>query len=102
MAQAAYPPSRPPKAFLKLATVYHERAAGERPKARPPRWTGPRKAAGVSAAELIREPIDRAIGGNPGSDLAAIDGFFGILAREDAFARGRDERTGYLDRLAGA
>ena len=48
------------------------------------------RAAGVSRAELIRELIDRAIGGNPGSDLAAdlaaIDGSFGILAGEDAFA----------------
>ena len=35
-------------------------------------------------------------------DLAAIDGSFGILAGEDAFARGRDERMDYLDRLAGA
>ena len=64
------------------------------------------QAAGVSRAELIRELIDRAIGGDPGSDLAAdlaaIDGSFGILAGEDAFARARDERMDYLDRLAGA
>ena len=49
------------------------------------------QAAGVSRAELIRELIDRAIGGHPGADLvadlAAIDGSFGILAGEDAFAR---------------
>jgi hypothetical protein len=64
------------------------------------------RAAGVSRAELIRELIDRAIGGNPGSDLAAdlaaIDGSFGILVGEDAFTRGRDERMDYLGRLADA
>lgn len=64
------------------------------------------RAAGVSRAELIRELIDRAIGGHPGADLAAdlaaIDGSFGILAGEDTFTRGRDERMDYLDRLAGA
>jgi hypothetical protein len=54
------------------------------------------QAAGVSRAELIREQIDRAIGGNPGSvltaDLAAIDGSLGILAGEDTFARERHRR----------
>jgi len=64
------------------------------------------QAAGVSRAELIRELIDRAIGGDPGSDLAAdlaaIDGSFGVLAEEGAFARRRDERMNYLDRLADA
>ena len=64
------------------------------------------QAAGVSRAELIRELIDRAIGGHPGADLvadlAAIDGSFGILAEEDTFARGRDERMNYLERLADA
>ena len=60
------------------------------------------QAAGVSRAELIRELIDRAIGGHPGADLAAIDGSFGILAGEDTFTRGRDERMDYLDRLADA
>ena len=65
------------------------------------------QAAGVSRAEVIRELIDRAIGGHPGADLvadlAAIDGSFGILAGdEDTFARGRDERMDYLDRLADA
>ena len=63
-------------------------------------------AAGVSRAELIRELIDRAIGGNPGADLAAdlaaIDGSFGVLAGEDPFVRGRDERVNYLERLADA
>jgi hypothetical protein len=60
------------------------------------------QAAGVSRAELIRELIDRAIGGNPGADLvadlAAIDGSFGILAGEDTSVRVRDERMNYLDR----
>src|SRR5437762_9271795 len=64
------------------------------------------QAAGVSRAELIRELIDRAIGGHPGADLvadlAAIDGSFGILAGQDAFAREPDERMDYLERLADA
>ncbi len=64
------------------------------------------QAEGVSRAELIRELIDRAVGGNPGADLtadlAAIDGSFGILAGDEMFARGRDERMEYLDRLADA
>jgi Ribbon-helix-helix protein, copG family len=64
------------------------------------------KAEGVSRAELIRELIDRAVGGNPGADLAAdlaaIHGSFGILARDEMFARRRDERMDYLDRLADA
>jgi hypothetical protein len=34
--------------------------------------------------------------------VAGECGSFGILAGEDAFARGRDERMDYLDRLAGA
>ena len=63
-------------------------------------------AEGVSRAELIRGLIDRAIGGHPGADLAAdlaaIDGSFGVLAGQEAFSRTRDERTDYLDRLAGA
>ena len=49
---------------------------------------------------------DRAIGGHPGADLvadlAAIDGSFGILAGEGAFAQGADERMSYLERLADA
>jgi hypothetical protein len=64
------------------------------------------QAEGVSRAELIRELIDRAIGGHPGADLAAdlaaIDGSFGVLAGEDGFVRGRDERMDYLERLADA
>lgn len=64
------------------------------------------RAEGISRAELIRELIDRAVGGNPGADLtadlAAIDGSFGILAGDEKFARGRDERMDYLDRLADA
>jgi hypothetical protein len=54
------------------------------------------QAEGVSRAEVIRELIDRAIGGHPGADLAAdlaaIEASFGILAGEEPFARGRDER----------
>ena len=64
------------------------------------------QAEGVSRAELIRELIDRAIGGHPGADvaadLAAIDGAFGILADEESFGRVRDKRMDYLDRLADA
>jgi hypothetical protein len=62
------------------------------------------EAAGVSRAEVIRELIDRAIGGHPGADLAAdlaaIDGSFGVLADQEAFSRTRDERMDYLNRLA--
>jgi hypothetical protein len=63
-------------------------------------------AEGVSRAELIRALIDRAIGGQPGADLAAdlaaIEGSFGVLAEHEAFSRGRDARMDYLDGLAGA
>jgi CopG-like RHH_1 or ribbon-helix-helix domain, RHH_5 len=63
------------------------------------------EAEGVSRAELIRVLIDRAIGGQPGSDLAAdlaaIEGSFGVLAGQDPFAREPDERMDYLDGLAG-
>lgn len=62
------------------------------------------QAAGVSRAELIRDLVDRAIGGHPGADLAAdlaaIDGSFGILAGDKPFARERDARMDYLDQLA--
>lgn len=64
---------------------------------------------GVSRAELIRALIDRAIGGQPGTDLAAdlaaIEDSFGVLAatgETEVFSRGRDERMNYLDGLAGA
>jgi hypothetical protein len=64
------------------------------------------QAEGVSRAELIRELIDRAIGGHPGADLAAdlaaIDGSFGVLAEQESFSRSRDQRSDYLDRLADA
>ena len=64
------------------------------------------EAEGVSRAELIRELIDRAIGGHPGADLAAdlaaINASFGALAGQEAFSRARDERMDYLDRLADA
>lgn len=64
------------------------------------------EAEGVSRAELIRGLIDRAIGGQRGADLAAdlaaIEGSFGVLAGDDAFSRGRDERMSYLDGLADA
>lgn len=64
------------------------------------------EAAGVSRAELIRELIDRAIGGHPGADLAAdiaaINTSFGILAGQEEFSRARDQRMDYLDGLAEA
>jgi hypothetical protein len=64
------------------------------------------EAEGVSRAELIRELIDRALGGHPGADLAAdlaaINTSFGILSGQEEFSRGRDQRTDYLDRLADA
>ena len=64
------------------------------------------EAEGVSRAELIRGLIDRAIGGQPGADLAAdlaaIEGSFGVLAAQEAFSRGADERMNYLDGLADA
>jgi Ribbon-helix-helix protein, copG family len=64
------------------------------------------QAEGVSRAELIRTLIDRAIGGHAGADLAAdlaaIDSSFGVLAGQEAFSRGRDERMDYLDDLADA
>ena len=63
------------------------------------------EAEGVSRAELIRGLIDRAIGSQPGADiaadLAAINASFGVLASQEAFSRGPDERMGYLDGLAG-
>jgi hypothetical protein len=64
------------------------------------------EAEGVSRAELIRGLIDRAIGGQPGADLAAdvaaIEGSFGVPAGREAFSRGPDERMNYLDGLADA
>jgi hypothetical protein len=64
------------------------------------------EAEGVSRAELIRGLIDRAIGGQPGADLAvdlaAIEGSFGVLAGREAFSRAPDARMDYLDGLAGA
>lgn len=64
------------------------------------------EAEGVSRAELIRGLIDRAIGGQPGvdlaADLAAIEGSFGVLAETGEFSRGRDERMDYLGGLADA
>ncbi|HXT93017.1 MAG TPA: CopG family transcriptional regulator [Trebonia sp.] len=64
------------------------------------------EAEGVSRAELIRVLIDRAIGGQRGTDLAgdlaAIEGSFGALADQEPFSRGSDERMNYLDGLADA
>ena len=60
------------------------------------------QAEGVSRAELIRELIDRAIGGRPQADLAAISASFGVLAGQESFHRARDQRMDYLDGLADA
>lgn len=61
------------------------------------------RAQGVSRAELIRDVLDRAIGGEAdrlAADLAAIEGSFGILADDDvALGRGDGARGGHLDRL---
>lgn len=61
---------------------------------------------GVSRAELIRALIDRAIGGDPGADLAAdlaaIESSFAALGGHEAFSRARDQRMDYLDGLADA
>jgi Ribbon-helix-helix protein, copG family len=50
------------------------------------------QSAGVSRSELIRELIDRGIGGHPGADLAtglaAIERSFGIFAGEEGRPRG--------------
>ena len=63
------------------------------------------EAEGVSRAELIRGLIHRAIGSQPSvdlaADLAAINGSFGVLAGQEAFSRGPDERTRSLDGLPG-
>ena len=64
------------------------------------------EAEGVSRAELIRGLIDRAIGEQPGADLAvdlaAIEGSFGVLTGQQEFSRGPDERAAYLDGLSDA
>lgn len=50
--------------------------------------------------------IDRASGGQRGTDLAgdfaAIEDSFGALADQEPFSRGSDERMNYLDGLADA
>lgn len=64
------------------------------------------QAEGVSRAELIRDLIDRAFGGQAGTDLAAdlsaISASFGALSGHEPFSRARDDRADYLDRLADA
>jgi hypothetical protein len=62
-------------------------------------------AQGTSRAELIRQLIDREIGGfgaaDLEADLAAIRESFGVLRDEElVFSRGPDERSRYLDRVA--
>ncbi len=56
--------------------------------------------------EVAERQALRAIGVHPDADLAAglavIDGSFGIVADLATVARGRDERTDYLNRPAGA
>jgi len=62
-------------------------------------------AQGISRAELIRQLIDQSMGG-PGTadleaDLAAIRESFGVLRDEELdVARGPDERSRHLDRVA--
>jgi hypothetical protein len=60
---------------------------------------------GISRAELIRRLLDGAIGGTQtdrlSDDLAAIDASFGVLREgEDFVARGPDERSHHLERIA--
>lgn len=60
----------------------------------------------MSLAEIIRTLFSRAVHGHSGgslaADLAAIEGSFGVLTDHKPFARTRDERMDYLDRLANA
>ena len=62
-------------------------------------------ARGVSRAELIRCLLDSATNGPHGEslfdDLATIEASFGVLQEDDDFiARGPDERSRHLDRIA--
>lgn len=64
------------------------------------------KAQGISRAELVRQLIDRGIGGPPRdleADLAAIEASFGALRDvDDVFApvRSPDDRARHLHRIA--
>jgi len=63
------------------------------------------RARGTPRAELIRQLVDREIGGlgvaDLEADLAAIRESFGVLRDEELdFGRGPDERSRHLDRLA--
>jgi hypothetical protein len=59
------------------------------------------RAQGISRAALIRRLIDRGLDQSDGdleSDLAAIEGSFDVLSRdEDFLGRGADERSRHLD-----
>lgn len=59
------------------------------------------RAQGISRAALIRRLIDRGLDQGDGdleSDLAAIEGSFDVLSRdEDFLERGADERSRHLD-----
>ena len=57
---------------------------------------------GTSRAAVIRDLIDRGLGGSSGdfeSDIAAIRESFGALDEFDGIERGSDERAAHLDRL---
>jgi hypothetical protein len=64
------------------------------------------RAQGLSRAEVIRELIDRELGGAASSDLeadlTAIEGSFGVLGGdEEAFLdRAPDDRAAHLNRVA--
>ena len=64
------------------------------------------QAQGISRAELIRQLIDAELGGGTGSDLdadlTAIRDSFGVLRNDGVtFARGEDDRSRHLQRIAG-
>lgn len=57
---------------------------------------------GISRAAVIRDLIDRGLGGSSDdleSDLAAIQGSFGAVSELEEDTRGPDERSQHLDRV---
>lgn len=74
-------------------------------KASLPLWSGLHARRASRGLRLIRQLIDRSIGGSGAADLdadlAAIRDSFGIARDEDvSFGRGSDERSRHLDRMA--
>lgn len=57
---------------------------------------------GRSRSEVIRDLIERGLGGNDDDleeDLMAIEQSFAVLQDSEAIARGRDDRSEHLDRI---